>query len=121
MVSENHGQGGETFPHSERWLHAFAENALDIVMVTGPEGTIRYLSPSVERMLGTNTADYVHPGDRERAFGELQALLSKPGCTPRRSRPAFATRTARGATSRERRPTCSTIPRLRAWCSTSAT
>ena len=90
MVSENHGQPGEAYPHSERRFHAFAENALDIVMVTGPEGTIRYLSPSVERvlgytpeqLLGTNTADYVHPDDLERAFGELQALLSKPGVYP---------------------------------------
>ena len=59
-------------------------------MVTGSDGTTRYLSPSVKRvlgytpeeMLGTNTAEYVHPDDLERAFGELQALLSKPGVHP---------------------------------------
>ena len=59
-------------------------------MVTDPDGTISYLSPSVERvlgytseeMLGTNTAEYVHPDDLKRAFGELEALLSKPGVYP---------------------------------------
>ena len=59
-------------------------------MVTGPDGTIRYLSPSVERvlgytpeeMVGTSTAEYVHPDDTERARGELEALLSKPGVHP---------------------------------------
>ena len=59
-------------------------------MVTDPEGTISYLSPSVERvlgytseeMIGTNTAEYVHPDDLERAFGELEALLSRPGVYP---------------------------------------
>ena len=48
-------------------------------MVTGPDGTIRYLSPSVERVLGytpeevvgTSTAEYVHPDDVQRARGEL--------------------------------------------------
>ena len=90
MFSEKHGQAGEAHPLSERRFHALTENALDIVMVTDSTGTIRYLSPSVERvlgytpeeMLGTNTADYVHPDDLERAFGELQALLSKPGVYP---------------------------------------
>jgi PAS domain S-box-containing protein len=129
MDTDNHGRAREAHPHSERRFHALAENALDIVMVTGPDGTIRYLSPSVERvlgrtpaeMVGTNSADYVHPDDMGRAFGELEALLSKPGCTPRRWRPAFATRTARGVTSRGWQPTCSTIRRSRVWCSTSAT
>src|SRR5918997_4164771 len=90
MVSDNHGQAREAHPHSERRFHALAENALDIVMVTDPDGTMRYVSPSVERvlgytpeeMVGTNSAAYVHPDDMERALGELQALLSKPGVYP---------------------------------------
>ena len=90
MVSDNHGQAREAHPHSERRFHALAENALDIVMVTDPDGTMRYVSPSVERvlgytpeeMVGTNSAAYVHPDDLERAFGELEALLSKPGVHP---------------------------------------
>ena len=52
MVSDNHGQAREAHPHSERRFRALAENALDIVMVTDPDGTMRYVSPSVERVLG---------------------------------------------------------------------
>src|SRR5918998_1696000 len=71
-------------------FHALAQNALDIVMVTDPDGTIRYMSPAVERVLGytpeeiigTNSADYVHADDMERAFGELEALMSKRGVHP---------------------------------------
>src|SRR5918997_1173322 len=90
MDPDNPGWAVGAHPHSERRFHALAENALDIVMVTGPDGTIRYLSPSVERvlgytseeMIGTNTAEYVHPDDLERASGELEVLLSKPGVYP---------------------------------------
>jgi PAS domain S-box-containing protein len=63
---------------------------LDIVMVTDADGTIRYTTPSVERvlgyrpeeMVGTNSAEYVHPDDMERASKELEALLSKPEVHP---------------------------------------
>src|SRR4028118_944264 len=90
MDTDNHRRAREPHPHSERRFHVLTENALDIVMVTGPDGTIRYLSPSVERvlgrtpaeMVGTNSADYVYPDDMGRAFGELEALLSKPGVYP---------------------------------------
>ncbi|HZF59393.1 MAG TPA: PAS domain S-box protein [Rubrobacter sp.] len=90
MDTDNPGRAREAHPHSEGWSHALAENALDVVMVTGPDGTIRYLSPSVERVLGyapeevvgTSTAEYVHPDDVQRARGELEALLSKPGVHP---------------------------------------
>ncbi len=59
-------------------------------MVTDAEGTIRYMSPSVEQvlgyrpeeMVGTNGAEYVHPDDMQRASEELAALLSKPGAHP---------------------------------------
>jgi PAS domain S-box-containing protein len=59
-------------------------------MVTDPDGTIRYMSPSVKRvlgyrpeeMVGTNSAEYAHPDDIERAFKELEVLLSKPGVHP---------------------------------------
>jgi PAS domain S-box-containing protein len=90
METDNPGWAVGAHPHSERRFHALAENALDVVMVTGPDGTIRYLSQSVarvlgytpEEMLGTNTANYVHPDDIERARGELELLLSKPGVHP---------------------------------------
>jgi PAS domain S-box-containing protein len=72
---------------SEARFHALVQNALDIVMVTDAQGTIRYISPSAERvlgyrpelMVGTITAEYVHPDDLERALGELSEAASRPG------------------------------------------
>ncbi|HEV2744847.1 MAG TPA: PAS domain S-box protein, partial [Rubrobacter sp.] len=59
----------ETLRKSEARFHALVQNALDIVMVTDAQGAIRYVSHSVERvlgyraeeMIGTVTAEYVHP------------------------------------------------------------
>lgn len=75
---------------SEARFHALVQNALDLVMVTDAYGTIRYISPSVERvlgyrpeeMVGTNTAEYVHPDDLEEALHELEVAVSRPGVHP---------------------------------------
>jgi PAS domain S-box-containing protein len=75
---------------SEGRFRALIQNALDIIMVTDTDGTIRYISPSVERTLGyrpeemldTNTDDYVHPDDLEKGFKELAEALAKPGVHP---------------------------------------
>jgi PAS domain S-box-containing protein len=80
----------EALRESEARFHALVHNALDIVMVTDAEGTIRYVSPSVERVLGyrpeeqigTNTAEYVHPEDLKKGFGALVEAVSKPGVYP---------------------------------------
>ena len=80
----------EALRESEARFHALVQNALDIVMVTDAQGTLRYISPSVERvlgyrseeMVGTSTADYVHPDDLQRALGELAEAASTPGVHP---------------------------------------
>lgn len=90
MGPDNHRRIEETLKESEARFQALVQNALDIVMIADPDGTIRYISPSVERvlgylseeMIGTNSADYVHPDDMERSFEELDALLFKPGVHP---------------------------------------
>ena len=59
-------------------------------MVTDAEGTIRYVSPSVERvlgyrpeeMVGINAAEYVHPDDLKKGFDALSEAVSKPGVQP---------------------------------------
>ena len=80
----------ERLRESEGRFRALIQNALDIIMVTDADGTIRYMSPSVERtlgyrpeeMLGTNTGDYVHPDDLEKGFKELAEALAKSGVHP---------------------------------------
>ena len=80
----------EALRESEEWFSSLIRNALDLVMVTEADGTIRYISPSSERMLGyqpeemvgTNTADYTHHDDLEKAFDEFAKVLSQPGVHP---------------------------------------
>jgi PAS domain S-box-containing protein len=90
ILPDSHRQGEGALRGSEAPFHALVQNALDIVMVTDAHGTIRYMSPSVERvlgytpeeMVGTTSAEYVHPDDLQMAFRELEFLLSKPGIHP---------------------------------------
>ena len=66
---------------SEKRFRSLVQNASDITTVLDADGTIRYESPSIERLLGyrpedlvgQNAFDYVHPDDLERVrriFGE---------------------------------------------------
>lgn len=66
---------------SEKRFRTLVQNASDITTVLDADGTIRYESPSIERLLGyrpedlvgQNAFDYVHPDDLERVrsiFGE---------------------------------------------------
>lgn len=74
----------------EKRFRALIQNARDIIIVTDENGTIRYVSPSVERvlghrpevMVGANKADYIHPEDLEGVLGELDAAVSRPGAYP---------------------------------------
>jgi PAS domain S-box-containing protein len=70
-----------------RFLSLLVENAEDVIGVTETDGTIRYMSPSVERvlgyrpeeMVGTNSFGYLHPDDHEWAAGAMTAAVSNPG------------------------------------------
>jgi diguanylate cyclase (GGDEF)-like protein/PAS domain S-box-containing protein len=67
-------QKSEESSRSEERYRALAQNTSDVVTLLGTDGTIRYQSPSVRRilgyrpeeMLGENAFDYVHPEDLER-------------------------------------------------------
>ncbi len=66
---------------SERYFRSLIESALDIITVLEADGTIRYESPSVERVLGytpderigTNALDYLEPHDCAR----LKRVISR--------------------------------------------
>jgi PAS domain S-box-containing protein len=72
---------------SERHYRALFENAMDIIAVIGADGTVRYESPSVERILGYPPDELigrkvdarVHPDDRALLTSTFQELTSGPG------------------------------------------
>jgi PAS domain-containing protein len=61
---------------TERRFSSLVQNSSDVVTVIGADSTIRYVSPSSERVLGYRSIDLVgtafveiaHPDDRERAL-----------------------------------------------------
>ena len=72
-------------------FYAFlVQNALDVIGVLDADGTLRYVSPAVEAMLGyapeevvgTEVFDYVHPDDLVRAFLALTETIETPGALP---------------------------------------
>jgi PAS domain-containing protein len=59
ILSDSHRRSEEALRESEARFHALVQNAQDIVMVTDARGTIRYMSPSVERVLGYTPEEMV--------------------------------------------------------------
>lgn len=63
------------------------QNSSDVVMILEDDGTVRYISPAVERVLGyrpedfvgTLAYDYVHPEDVEHVSESFAQTLQKPG------------------------------------------
>ena len=57
----------------ERWFRSLLQNSSDVVMILEADGTVRYVSSAVERVLGyqpedfvgTLAVDYAHPEDIE--------------------------------------------------------
>jgi len=47
-----HKKADKELPRSEEYFRALIENSLDIIIVVDKKGTITYVSPSVERVLG---------------------------------------------------------------------
>src|SRR3712207_1029585 len=74
----------------EAWPHSLLENTSDVIAVLEVDGTIRYASPAVERMLGyspeevigTSVFYYVHPDDYERALEAFAETLERPRVLP---------------------------------------
>ncbi|QIN78224.1 EAL domain-containing protein [Rubrobacter marinus] len=66
---------------------ALAEQASDVVLIVGPDGSVRYGSPSLVNALGyrpeeivdTDVSLYVHPDDAEEALGAFGEVLAGPG------------------------------------------
>ncbi len=75
---------------SEKRFRALVQNSSDIITVIDADGTIRYVSPAVERVMGyrpeeqigANAFDQVHADDRERALRIFAEVLKKPEFHP---------------------------------------
>jgi PAS domain S-box-containing protein len=75
---------------SEERFRSLVRFASDIITILEADGTIRYESPAIERVLGykpeeligNNAFDYVHPDDVERVSSVLAEALETQGVTP---------------------------------------
>ncbi|MGB3560052.1 MAG: PAS domain S-box protein [Geitlerinemataceae cyanobacterium] len=80
--------------HSEERFRSLIENALDIIMILDPDGTIGYVSPSVEKvlgyavadLLGKNVVEFIHPEDWIATQDLPQTTLRERLTNPRHDR-----------------------------------
>lgn len=76
---------------SERRFRALIEHSQDIIMVLDTDGSVQYVSPTIEQvvgyqpddMLGKNAFQYIHPDDRETAQTAFFDAVEDPSLTPR--------------------------------------
>ncbi len=77
----------EAMRHSEEQFRTIIENSLDIITILNDDGTMRYESPSVERvlgykpdeMIGQNAFGFVHPDDLPHVLSAFGEILKNPG------------------------------------------
>jgi PAS domain S-box-containing protein len=66
-------KAADAVARSERYFRSLIENALDIITILNPDATIRYESPSIEKVLGyrpdelvgKSVFDFAHPDEKE--------------------------------------------------------
>lgn len=71
----------EALARSEKYFRSLIENALDIITILNEDGTIRYESPSVakvlgympDELLGRSIFEFSHPGERRRLVEAFRA------------------------------------------------
>jgi PAS domain S-box-containing protein len=74
---------------SEERFRSLIQNSSDVIMICDENGTVTYVSPAVERVLGYSPEDFVgqrsisfvHPDDVARVRGFLADILSRPGAS----------------------------------------
>jgi diguanylate cyclase (GGDEF)-like protein/PAS domain S-box-containing protein len=74
---------------SEERFRSLVRNASDVILIVEPEGTIRFVSPSIERVfgyradqvLGSHAMEFVDPDHQDRANAFLGEVGTAPGMT----------------------------------------
>ncbi len=69
----------------EEWFRALIENCMDGISILNSDGTIRYESPSIERILGykpeeligKNVLEFVHPDDVQNVISTFNGTLAE--------------------------------------------
>jgi PAS domain S-box-containing protein len=80
-------QAAEALRASEERFRALVEHSTDVIMLLGPDGTVRYASQSSEPVLGysstenvgRNAFELIHPDDRAQALDLFGELRQRPG------------------------------------------
>ncbi|MBU7021863.1 MAG: PAS domain S-box protein [Theionarchaea archaeon] len=82
-------KGEEQLERSEQRFRALMRDSSDVVYIVNREGSVEYVSPNVQQILGyyedtsepASILDFVHPEDRKKAGKALSELLEHPGRT----------------------------------------
>src|SRR5581483_7031006 len=97
----------EALGRQEEWFRKLTEHSSDIVFVVDRDHVVRYVSPSVTRVLGWSPSTRSGPTSCVSRTARIARRLARPSRSPsrgrgwaRRSRRARATATAPGAGSR---------------------
>ena len=77
----------ENLKRNEQYFRSVVQNASDVITVLETDGTIRYVSPAVEKVTGfrpeeharASVFDTVHPEDRQRVLDLFARILETPG------------------------------------------
>jgi PAS domain S-box-containing protein len=80
----------EELRRSEQRFRALVQNSSDVITVIDAEGTIRYVSPAVERIMGYRPEElvgksvfyYVRPDDLQEGQNRFAEIWSRPGVHP---------------------------------------
>jgi diguanylate cyclase (GGDEF)-like protein/PAS domain S-box-containing protein len=83
-------EGEKAIKESEERFRSLVQNTSEIITILEADGTIRYVSPAVERVMGykpeeqvgINAFASVHPEDREQASNTFAEILKRPGLHP---------------------------------------
>jgi PAS domain S-box-containing protein len=88
-LSDKRRRAEQKLRQREQYFRLLIENTSDIVTILGPDGVIRYQSPSLERdlgyapneLVGQNVFKFVNPEDLPRVGAKFQSGVNKPGAT----------------------------------------